>query len=58
MKPHSKMSVIFLGYLSLLGSQEPVWKNKAIFPFAQYTAKYWLNHAKLAQKKRKYRGES
>jgi ankyrin repeat protein len=38
-----------LAYLSCLGAEEPIARVKAQFPLAQYSAQYWIDHAKPAE---------
>jgi ankyrin repeat protein len=46
---HGKMSLVCLAYLSYLGGQSPVTEIKKQFPLAQYSARYWMDHARHAE---------
>ncbi|KAF7179589.1 hypothetical protein CNMCM7691_008637 [Aspergillus felis] len=48
-KSHSKMSLVCLAYLSYLDERSPVMEIKAQFPLAQYSARYWMYHARPAE---------
>ncbi|GIJ91391.1 hypothetical protein Asppvi_010356 [Aspergillus pseudoviridinutans] len=48
-KSHGKMSLVCLAYLSYLDGQSPVTEIKEQFPLAQYSARYWMDHARHAE---------
>ncbi|KAF7176013.1 hypothetical protein CNMCM7691_001188 [Aspergillus felis] len=49
-KSHGKMSLVCLTYLSYLYGQSPVTEIKAQkCPLAQYSARYWMDHARPAE---------
>lgn len=43
------MSLVCLAYLSCLDGQSPAGEIKARFPLAQYSARYWMDHARPAE---------
>ena len=45
----SCMTRCCLAYLSCLETEEPIDKVRAQFPLAQYSAQYWMDHAKPAE---------
>lgn len=43
---HARMLFVCLDYLSYPDAQMPAGEIRAKFPFAQYSAQYWIGHAK------------
>ena len=44
---HGKMSLVCLEYLTYIDAQDiPIKKLKVKFPLAQYSARYWMDHAR------------
>ncbi|KAL4990295.1 purine and uridine phosphorylase [Aspergillus falconensis] len=47
---------ICLAYLLHLDKQQPISKTRQEFPLAQYSAQYWMNHARPAETKKDVQG--